>query len=162
MAVNFSKWNSTFDAKSMVAEVAELDKNGGNGQTYVDVPEGTYEVKVAKLELRESKKGDPMFTAQFKILNGQYKNQSIWMNQIIVQPFQIHKVNDMLRDLLADLQNTPEVRFDGDYGHYNSLIMDVAEAIDKKLEYALKYSTNSKGYKEFEIEEVFDAGELPF
>lgn len=162
MAVNFSKWNATFDAKEMAKDVAELDKNGGNGQTYVDVPDGTYEVKVAKMELRESKNGNPMFTAQFKILSGQYKGQNIWMNQVITQAFQIHIVNDMLRDLLADLPNTPDVHFDGDYGHYNNLIMDVAEAIDKKLEYALNYSTTSKGYKAFEIEEVFDAGEMPF
>lgn len=161
MAVNFDKWNTMIDGSGLASDVAELDKNGGNGQTYEDLPDGTYEVKVEKLELRESKKGDPMFTAQFKVLAGEYKGRFIWMNQVITRAFQIHTVNDLLRSLLADLP-TPEVRFDGNYAHYNNLIMDVAEAIDGTFEYALNYSTNDKGYKVFEIDEVFDAKPMPF
>ena len=34
--------------------------------------------------------------------------------------------------------------------------MDIHEAISGKLEYALKYSKNSKGYNRFEITEIYE------
>lgn len=48
-----------------------------------------------------------------------------------------------------------EIEFQS-YRQYGELLMDVAERLDKRLEYALNYSHNSKGYPVFEIEEVFE------
>ncbi|MDY4823226.1 MAG: DUF669 domain-containing protein, partial [Candidatus Onthovivens sp.] len=47
-----------------------LDENGGNFEA---VPHGTYEVEVNKMELKKSKKGDPMLSIWFKIINGPHK-----------------------------------------------------------------------------------------
>ena len=146
---NFGKFNSMFDVAALKADVEEAAKNGtGN---YKEVPCGDYEVKVTKMELTESKKGSPMVTIWFKILAGEYEGSLIFMNQVITQGFQIHICNTLLRSF----DTGHDVHFD-DFDQYENLILDIAEAIDtKKLEYGLKLGEN-KGYKTFEITEVFE------
>ena len=146
----FDKWNQNIDVEGLQHDVEEAAANGGG--EYKDVPHGVYEVAVDKMELRESKKGDPMFTCWFKILNGEYKNSRIFMNQVITQGFQIHIVNEFVKSLDSGVEN---IRF-VDYGQYNELILDVFEAISGKLEYGLDYEQNNKGYSTFTIEEVFE------
>lgn len=144
-----SKFNELFDVKALKADVENAAANGtGN---YKEVPTGDYEVKVTKMELGESKKGAPMVTIWFKVLAGEYEGSLIFMNQVITQGFQIHIVNTLLRSF----DTGHEVHFD-DFDQYENLIMDIAEAIDtKKLEYGLKLGEN-KGFKTFEITEVFE------
>ena len=50
----FDKWNEQIDGAKMAQEVKEVEKNGAE---YKEVPVGEYEVKVEKMELRESKSG---------------------------------------------------------------------------------------------------------
>lgn len=152
MADIFEKWNKQIDAEAYKKEIEELEKNGG-AREYAEVPYGLYEVEVEKLELRASKKGDPMVSCWFKIIAGQYEGQLIFMNQVVVQPFQIFNANEFLKQL----DSGKDVTFTGNYADYNALLMDIKEAIDKdKLQYALNYSCNSKGFAQFEIEEVFE------
>lgn len=150
MASIFDKWNKDIDTDALVNDVKEAAENGGG--EYKEVPVGTYEVKIDKMEIKESKKGDPMFTCWFKILNGEYENSLIFMNQVITQGFQIHIVNEFLRSLETDI----EVDFDGNYENYNNTVLDIAEAIDGSFEFALAYGQTSKGFPTFEIEEVFE------
>lgn len=147
----FDKWNSSIDGKGLVEDVKEVEKNGGTGE-YKEVPHGRYEVKIDKMELKESKKGDPMLSVWFKILEGEFKGSYIFMNQVILQGFQIHVANEFLKSL----QTSILVEFDGDYAHYNDVILDIMEEIDGKSEFALNYSQNKKGYNTFKIEEVYD------
>ncbi len=150
--INFDKWDRQIDAQAYEAEIAELEKNGGS-RNYVEVPYGLYEVEVEKLELKPSKKGDPMISCWFKILDGEYKGQFIFMNQVILQPFQINAGNEFLRQLDSGV----DVKFPGSYKGYADLIMDIKEAIDADhLQYALDYGCNSKGYATFKITEVFE------
>lgn len=145
----FDKWNKNI-GEGFADEVADLDN--GQGGDFPEIPYGDYEVKVNKMELKASKAGDPMLSVQFKILEGQYKNSLIFMNQVLTMPFQIHKANDFMRSLDTGM----EIKFK-DYTQYADLILDVSEEIDKqKLEYALGYGVNEKGYDTFEILEVFE------
>ena len=150
MALDYSKWDKSYNVSE--DEVKELDKNGGKKE-YEEVPFGKYEVKVAKMELASSKKGVPMLKVQFKVLAGKYKGNSIFMNQLVTQDFQIHNANEFMRSLDSGL----EIKWTGKYSDYAILIDKVFEAIDGNLEYALDYSSNSKGYSEFRIDEVFEA-----
>ena len=144
----FDKWNKNID-EDFVKGVEELDAGGGD---FEKVPYGIYDVKIMKMELKESKNGDPMLQVLFKILAGSEKGNTILMNRLLNIKFQIHTANDFLRSLDTGL----EIKFK-DYGQYNDLIMDVFEKIGSdKLEYALKFSQNEKGYDTFEITEVFD------
>lgn len=146
----FDKWNKKVDA-DFVKEVKDLDS--GKGGSFKDVPYGAYEVKITKMELKESKNGDPMMQVIFKVLNGSEKGNTILMNQLIPDSYRIHIANDFLRSLDTGI----DVDFK-DYSQYNDLIMGIVEAIDtNKLEYALEYGQNEKGYDTFKIMEVFEA-----
>lgn len=146
----FDKWNEQIDGENLAREVKEVAENGGD---YKEVPHGEYEVKVEKMELKESKSGAPMVAIQFRILEGEFKNSCLFMNQVVTQPFQIHTANQFMKSLDSGV----DVAFDGNFEHYNNMILDIHEAIDKdKLEYTLSY-TESKGYPRYKIKEVFSA-----
>lgn len=149
MATDFSKFDKQVDLEGLKSDIKEAEENGSD---FKEVPHGSYEVKITKLELGESKKGDPMFTCWMKILSGEYKNSLIFMNQVVTRGFQIHIVDEFLRSLGTDV----DVEFTS-YAQYANMIMDIAEAIDEDgLEYAVEYGEN-KGYNTFEITEVFEA-----
>ena len=143
----FEKWNSNIDLAGLQKDIKDAQDNN---KEFEAVPHGEYEVKLDKLELKATKKGDPMVSAWFTILNGKYKNSKLFMNQVVTQGFQIHIVNEFLRSMKTDI----DVDFE-DYKQYADLLLDVAEFCDaNNLEFAIKYEDN-KGYDKFTITEVF-------
>lgn len=150
MANVFDKWNKSIDVDGLAKDTKEVEANGGVGD-YEEVPVGTYEVKIEKMELKESSKGDPMFVTWFRILKGQQENKMLFMNQVITQGFQIGQVNKFLRSLDA----VDEVEFK-DYGQYNDLIMDIFEGIDGNLEFLLEYKKSKKDFPIYTIKEVYE------
>lgn len=150
--MDYSKFDKACDIEGLKKDTEEVEKNGGGD--YKEVPVGQYEVKVDKMELTESKKGDPMVSIWFKVLAGDYKGSLIFFNQVITQGFQIHTVNKLLRDMTDD----PDIKFES-YSQYGQMLMDIHEIIDKTLEFALDYGENKKGYKTYEITEVFEVEE---
>lgn len=144
----FEKWNSNVDLAGLQQDIKEAQENN---KEYEKVPHGEYEVSLDKLELKATKKGDPMVSAWFTILEGKYKKSKLFMNQVITQGFQIHIVNTFLKSIDPDLN----IEF-VDYKQYADLLLDVAEFCDEnKLEFALKYEDN-KGYDKFTITDVFE------
>lgn len=153
MSSIFDKWNKDIDGEALKKDVEEAKENGG---TYEEVPYGTYEVKVDAITLKEcgseKHKGEPMVSIWFKIIAGKYENSRIFMNQLVTQGFQIHIVNELLRSLDTDVN----VEFDGNFEHYNDMLLDVLEQSDS-LEYVLEYGESKKGYPTFKIAEVFES-----
>lgn len=147
--VDYSKFDKQVDIEGLKKDVAEAKENGGG--EFKEVPKGTYEVKVEKMELNESKKGDPMVTIWFKILSGDFKNSLIFYNQVITQGFQIHIVNELLRSMETEFA----IEFES-YSQYAQLLMDIHEAIDGAVEFALDYGESNKGFPTFKITEIFD------
>lgn len=143
--MDFSKFDKQVDLEGLKKDI----ENSANND-FKEVPHGNYEVAIAKLELNESKKGDPMVKAWFKIVSGEYKGSLIFMNQVITRGFQIHIVDELLRSLDSGV----EVSFES-YSQYAELLMDIFEAIDSNFEYGLKYGEN-KGFDTFEITDVFE------
>ena len=144
----FEKWNSNVDLRGLQKDVKDAQDNK---REYEEIPHGEYEVKVDKMELKSSKKGDPMVSIWFTILEGKYKKFKLFLNQVITQGFQIHIVNELLKSMKTDLV----IEF-VDYKQYAELLLDVAEECDtNNLEFALKYEDN-KGYDKFTITEVFE------
>ncbi|MBQ6263062.1 MAG: DUF669 domain-containing protein [Clostridia bacterium] len=151
MAENKNIWDefdNAIDTKGLAADVKEAAENGA---TYKEVPHGDYEVAIDKLELVKSKAGDPMVSVWFKVLNGEFKGSRIFMNQVIKEGFQVHIVNEFLRSLDTDI----DIEF-VTYKQYGNLLMDVMEAIEGNLEYALSYKEGKKGFSTYEITEVFE------
>ena len=149
MANIWEKFDREIDIEGL--DVQEAAENGAN---YREVPHGEYEVKIEKLELVESKAGDPMVTVWFKILTGEYKGCMIFMNQVITKGFQIHLMNEFLRSLDSGY----DIEFKS-YSQYGQLLMDIHEAIDGQLEYALKYGEGKKGFNTYEITDVYEVEE---
>ncbi len=149
MANIWEQFDKSIDTEGLAKDVEEAAENGGRRE----VPHDTYEVSIQKLELVQSKKGDPMVTCWMKILEGEYKGSLIFMNQVITQGFQIHIVNEFLRSLVAEMSEPIDVHFHT-YSQYGNMLMDVAEAIDNNFEYKVNYY-DQKGYNAFKIEEVY-------
>ena len=145
----FEKWNKSVDMEGLKADISEADQ--GN-RDFDEVPHGTYEVKINKMELKESSKGQPMLSIWFKIIAGDYKGQMIFMNQVIQQGFQISIAKRFLLSL--DAVDESEVIFE-DYGQFNQLVLDVFEGAGE-LEYLLEYGQNKNGFNTFKIMEVYD------
>jgi hypothetical protein len=153
----FSKWDKEIDTEGLQKDVEEAAANGGQGN-YKEVPHGNYEVAVQQMELKASKKGDPMVSIWFKIVSdGEYKGSLIFYNQVVTQGFQIHMVNEMLRKMCEEMgADAPVIEFQT-YKQYSELLMDIFEAVADNFEYGLKYAANSKNkdFSTYEITDVF-------
>lgn len=148
MAINWEEFDKDVDIENLEKDVEKASTGDFTGE---DVPYGKYEVKITKLELTQSKKGDPMLSVWFQIINGNQKDRFIFMNQVVLQGFQIHTANEFLRSLQTD----ENVEFKG-YAKYNILILNIYEKIVNN-EYELDYQENKKGYKTFKILQKFDS-----
>lgn len=146
----WAEFDDEMDSAALQQEIQEAVENGSN---FKEVPPGKYEVAVEKMDLTKSKNGKKMVSIWFKVVgkDDPYKGSLIFMNQVVEQGFQIHIVNELLR--LMDTSINVEFK---SYSQYGNMLLDIHEEIDKKVEFALNYSVNSKGYNEFTIEEVFD------
>lgn len=146
----WDEFDEKIDTEGLQKDVKEAAENGGD---FKEVPHGTYEVEVNKMELKKSKKGDPMLTIWFKILNGPNKGSLIFYNQVLTTGFGIHNANEFLRSMDSGV----EIEFKN-FKQYHDMILDIYEAVDGKLEFALKYSENAKNsqFSDYEITDVFD------
>lgn len=151
MANVWDKFDKAIDTEGLAKDVQEAAENGAN---FKEVPHGQYEVRIEKLELVESKAGDPMVSCWMKVLAGDYKGSLIFMNQVITKGFQIHIANEFVRSLDSGV-DVPANVFKT-YGQYGQLLMDVHEAIDDVLEYGLKYGAGKKGFSTYEITDVYE------
>ncbi|KAA0777641.1 DUF669 domain-containing protein [Bacillus sp. BB51/4] len=154
---NWGKFDKKIDLEALAADVKEVEENGGGD--FEPLPDGQYEVAVEKLELTESKKGDPMLTIWFKIVEGDYEGQRLFYNKVM-QPqndkafgFQVHQNNEMLRALWDC--DKDDVKFLS-FGEYADLVLDIHEDIDGQFEYLLSKETDKNGFDQFKILEVFE------
>lgn len=147
------RFNAEFNYDELSKEVASA-----SGER-VDVPAGTYEVRIVKLELGESRNHQPMAKVWFKVITGEYAGQMIFMNQVLISGFTIKKFNDFL----SSLHSTVPVVFK-DYIQYSDLLDTIYKDIDMVHEYALDYvDKNEKGYSEYVITDVYDVtDDAPF
>lgn len=145
----FAKFNEMFDLSGLKTDIESAASNTGGD--FVEVPDGSYEVKVAKLECTVSKKTKmPMLTVWFDILAGDYKGQKIFCNQMLTSGFGIHKANE----LLTALESGVPVSFEN-FEQYADVMTQVFNAIDGTGEYELAYGHNNKGFATYTIVQRF-------
>lgn len=148
----FEQWDKSVDMDGLQKDIQEAKENGGGN--FKEVPHDRYEVSIEKMELKATKKGDPMVSVWMKICEGEFKGSLIFMNQVITQGFQIHIVNEFLRSLIQDCADAPEVEFKS-YSQYANLLMDIHELIAESFEYAVDYGVTKNGFDTFEITDVY-------
>lgn len=148
----FEKFNSMMDIAGLKQDVESAKNNTGE---FVEVPKGDYEVKVVKIELGETGEksktpGMPMAKVWFEIVAGEFKNQKIFMNQMLTSGFGIHKMNEFLMSLETDIPVVFE-----NFTQYADLFTQIFDAVDNKAEYQLAYGENNKGYSTYTIVQRF-------
>lgn len=149
---NWGKYEN-IDAKKLNDEVQEL----GDGD-FEDLPKGKYEVEITNMELKPTKeKGYPMLAVSFKVLEGEYKNRLIFMNQVVI----MGDKNDAIRlkvanSFLQSLDSGVAINFESVRG-YEELIGAIFDAVKQKgYEYLLELGER-KGFTTYKIVEVFEA-----
>lgn len=154
----FDKYASKINAEELAASQREINQNAGSGD-YPEVPVGTYEVKIEKMEAKLSKeKKNPMVSIWFKILTGEYKDSMIFYNGTFNEDWMRHRVVDFLSAILDDTSHKAEINLilkDSDISAINDFVMDIHESIDRTFEYLLEYGMH-KGYNTYTIKEVFE------
>lgn len=153
MAIDFDKINRSVDLEGLRKDVENAIKNGTGD--FPTIPAGKYEVALVSLEIKGTKKDNrPMLAASFKILSGEYKNQRLFMNRVIYGTKDDGRMIKSAVGWLNTLDSGVDVAFQ-DYKQFADLVMDVAEAIDGKIEYAVEYDDSQ--FNSIKITEVFDA-----
>lgn len=148
MAIDFSKWNEEFGGKDALEDLKKAKEN-----EYTELPEGTYVCKMEKLELGESKKGQPMIKAQFRISEGKHKKQCLFYNQVLTRGFPQYKGLEFLRSL--QLLDDADVDFDGNFENFNDLLLDLAEVAEEdSVTFEIKKSQDGE-YTRLEVTDVF-------
>lgn len=152
--MDFAKIDRSVDLKGLQADVEEAKKNGGGD--FPTIPAGKYEVRLESMEIKGTKADPnrPMLAVSFKILTGEYKNQRLFMNRVL---YGTKNDGNMIKSAvgwLDTLESGVAVSFEG-YKQFNQLVLDVAEAIDGALEYAVEYDPDQ--FNSIKITDVFDA-----
>lgn len=153
----FDKYASKINAEELAASQKEITENASGGN-YPEVPVGTYEVKVEKMEAKMSSKGNPMISIWFRILTGDFKDSMIFYNGVYQEDWMRHRVVDFLSNILDDTTHKAEINLilkDSNVTEVNNFVMDIHEQIDGKFEYLLDYGI-SKSYNTYTIKEIFD------
>lgn len=151
----FEKFNSMIDVAGLKQDV---ESAASDTREFAEVPHGDYEVKISKLELGEvtnqnsANYGMPKVSVWFTILAGEFKNQKIFMTQLVHKGFGIHKMNGFLESLESGIP----VQFEN-YVQYNNLLAEIFAEIDGTAEYQLSYFANAKNpnFSEYVIVQRF-------
>lgn len=152
--MDYTQFDEMVDIETIIVEMEEAAE--ANPAEYVDVPPGTYEVKVTKFELGESSTGNKMIKGRFRVIAGDFKGQTIFYNQVVKQGFQFHEANKFMQSLAPEV----DVKLDTSdpmkvYSRYAATINAVYQAVRGKKEFALEYGQNSKGFSTFKIINTF-------
>ena len=146
MAIDFDKIDRSVDLKGLQADVEDAKKNGGGD--FPTIPAGKYEVKLESMEIKGTKADPnrPMLAVSFKILSGEFKNQRLFMNRVL---YGTKNDKNMIASAMGFLE-----KLDSSYKQFSQLVLDVAEAIDGTLEYAVDYDDSR--FNSITVEEVFE------
>ena len=152
MAIDFDKINRSVDLEGLRKDVENASANGTGD--FPTVPAGKYEVALVSLEIKGTKKDNrPMLAASFKILSGEYKNQRLFMNRVIYGTKDDGRMIKSAVGWLNTLDSGVEVAF-LDYKQFRDVVMEVGEAIDGKIEFAVEYDDSQ--FNSIKIVEIFD------
>ncbi len=70
--INWDKFDKQIDNEEIKNAI-----NDAKNSDFPDIPDGEYEVALENMVLKQSKKGDPMLTITFVILEGEFTDEKI-------------------------------------------------------------------------------------
>lgn len=147
---DFDKFNEEFGGEEALKDLAEAKAN-----EYKEVPDGEYVCKLEKLELGTTKDGSkPMVKGTFRIVEGEFKKQCLFVNQVFTRGFPQHKGLEFLRSL--QVLDDEEIVFDGDFRTFNDLLLDIAEIIESDHLTHLVEKSKDGDYTRLTVLEVYE------
>ena len=152
MAIDFDKIDRTVDLKGLQADVEDAKKNSVDFST---IPSCRYRENAETMEIKGTKPypNRPMLAVSFKILSAEYKNQRLFMNRVLYGTKNDKNMIASAMGFLEKLDSGIPVSFTS-YKQFAQLVLDIAEAIDRKLEYAVDYDDSR--FTSISIDEVYE------
>jgi hypothetical protein len=149
----YDNYYEDFEKEEVKEEVNGLFQYEENRQKteYKEVPAGTYIVEITSLSVGLTKANKPALKAKFTITDGSYIHSNLFMTTVLTSDFTVNKAMEFL-----DALGTKEKINFGDSDKFAILTEKIFAAIKGNCEYDLKYWMNSKGFKEFKIEGIYD------
>lgn len=140
-------------------QIKELEANKSKEETkkeYKDPVDGVYECALMGLELGTNKAGDKlMLKGSFKILDGEFKNQRLWINKILTGCNNSAWCVKSAIDFLNTLGSEQEVEFTGDFDDLETQIQIVFADV-KNCTFLVNKVTNNNGFTNLYVNDVFD------
>ena len=162
--MDFSQFEKDIDLDHIQKDIEEAKHNAGTGE-YPEVPSGTYTVQLVKMEVgacggKAKIPTAPLLKADFKILEGEFKNSHLFVNKVLYTDRNDDKWNmaKLLANVIGWLESLEPSDEVGDivfenYDQFSDLILDIAEDVSE-LEYQVKYDKDA--FNAVSIEDVFE------
>ncbi len=150
------RWSNLISAEEEAAiKKAMEEQKNEQSRGRREVPAGTYNVRIERLEIGETKDKRPMLKAMCRILDGDYKKSCVFFNRVLYGTKNDASMIRSAVEWLESLEPSPEV---GSIEYKNmdafeQLVNDIAEDIEE-LEYEIMYDPDE--FNSIEIESVFE------
>lgn len=140
------------------AQIKELEANKPKEEKkkeFKEVVDGDYECGLMGLELGTNKAGDKlMLKGSFKILDGEFKNQRLWINKVLTGCNNTAWCIKSAIDFLNTLGSEQEVEFTGDFDDLETQIQIVFADV-KNCIFLVHQQTNGN-FKNYFVNNVWD------
>lgn len=140
------------------AQIKELEANKPKEEKkkeFKDVVDGDYECGLMGLGLGTNKAGDKlMLKGSFKILDGEFKNQRLWINKVLTGCNNSAWCIKSAIDFLNTLGSEQEVEFTGDFDDLETQIQIVFADV-KNCTFLVHQQTNGN-FKNYFVNDVWD------
>lgn len=153
----FEQFNKAINKEQLKKDIEKAKEN-----EYKEVPNGTYTVKIEKMEIgltsaNAKTPNAPMFKVQARITEGDYKKQCLFMNKVIYVADETEKWNtgraiQVVIGWLENLQSELPIIFEN-YDQFSDLVLDLAEECEG-LEFEVEY--DSKAFNSITIKDVWE------
>ena len=147
----FDKFNKSVNKEEVRKQVNEAAQNSFETK---ELPAGKYTGEIDKLELAATKDGRPMFKAQFRIKEGEYKKQCLFMNRVCAGTKNDMNMIASVEGWVNKLEPEKPLEFDGNYNNFAEDIMDIAEEICNNVVVQVDYDPDA--FNNITILEVWD------
>ena len=94
-----------------------------------------------------------MLSADAVILEGEFKKWHLFMNRVLYGTKNDANMISSAVGWLKSLGTDVDVKFNG-YNDFSNVVMDVAEAVDGKLEHVVEYDPSA--FNSISVKEVFE------
>lgn len=154
--MSFKDFN--MDMNEYNQQIKELEDNKPKEtekKEYKEPTDGDYECALMGLEIGTTKAGDKlMLKGSFKILDGEFKNQRLWINKVLTGTKNPAWAVKSAVDFLNTLGSAQVVEFNGDFDDLETQI-NIVYADVKNCTFLVHQQTNGN-FKNYYVNDVWD------